>query len=137
MKSKMFLFFVILFVAMAGVAMAQETDELAELIKDLFGLQVAVIATIQTAMAGAIMAVTNFLKTLLHVKIWTTGKKRFFGYGVTFLGSVGATYFVLRATGTLTLAPFIGYVIYTWGVSNQIYKMLKNLIKQHTRPERY
>lgn len=132
MKSKMFLFFVILFVVMAGVAMAQEADPLADLIKDFFGLQVAIIAAIQTALGGAVMAITNFLKTLLNVKNWTPGKKRLFGYGVTFLGSVGATYFVLRATGTLTLAPFIGYTIYTWFCSNQIYKMLKSLIKKHS-----
>ena len=56
---------------MAIPALAQEVDPLAELIKDFFGLQGAVIATIQTAMAGAIIAVTNFLKTLFNVNNWT------------------------------------------------------------------
>lgn len=132
MKSKLVLLFVVIFIVMAIPAIAQETDELAELIKDFFGLQVVVIATIQTAMGGAVMAITNFLKTLLNVKIWSDGKKRLFGYGVTLLGSIGATFFVLRATGNLSLIIFIGYVLYTWFVANQFYKTLKNLIKKHS-----
>ena len=127
----MFLFCVVLILAVAIPALAQETDELTELIKDFFGLQVAVIATIQTALGGAVMAVTNFLKTLLKVSNWSDGNKRLFGYGVTLLGSAGATFFVLRATGDLIIMSFIGYTIYTWFVSNQFYKTLKNLIKKH------
>jgi len=132
MKSKIIICFAVLFVALAIPALAQETDELAELIKDFFGLQVAIIATIQTAMAGAIMAITNFLKTLFNVKIWSDNNKRLFGYGVTLLGSTGATFFVLRATGNLNLTMFIGYILFTWFVSNQFYKTLKNLIKKHS-----
>lgn len=120
-------FFVLAFLLVLPViALAQDADF-------PFELNEGLVAAIQTVFGIGLLGIVQLIKAGIKKVFpkydqWSAIARHALMYGVTLIVSAGVTYFVLTQAGVMATGRFILYTVYAWGLSNQWWKALKELV---------
>ena len=92
-----------------------------------FDIDQAIVASIMTVGGLGVIAITQLVKNAL-VKLFNVVKdkvKDVLGYASSLIVSAGATAFILLQMKKFAWLSLLGYTIYVWLESNQIFKVVK------------
>jgi hypothetical protein len=92
-----------------------------------FDIDQAIVASIMTVGGLGVIAITQLVKNAL-VKLFNVVKdnvKNVLGYVSSLVVSAGATAFVLLQMKKFAWLALLGYTVYVWLESNQIFKVVK------------
>jgi len=120
-RLKVFVFLSVMLCALFSLGFAQGEEGFH------FDIDQAILASIMTVGGLGVIAITQLVKNAL-VKLFNVVKdkvKDVLGYVSSLVVSAGATAFILLQAKKFAWLPLLGYTVYVWLESNQIFKVVK------------
>ena len=121
LRVRVFIFLSVMLCALFSLGFAQGEEGFH------FDIDQAIVASIMTVGGLGVIAITQLVKNAL-VKLFNVVKdkvKDVLGYASSLIVSAGATAFILLQMKKFAWLSLLGYTIYVWLESNQIFKVFK------------